>query len=61
MHYVLSKQALSDIDSIWLRIAKENLDAADDLLSEFYKTFEMLSLFPISGSIKPEFTLKPYR
>ncbi|MDX1949204.1 MAG: type II toxin-antitoxin system RelE/ParE family toxin [Rickettsiales bacterium] len=61
INYVLSKQALSDIDSIWLRIAKENIKAADSLTIEFYKVFEMLALFPLSGSLKPEFTNKYYR
>lgn len=61
MQYISSPQAVEDIDLIWLRIARENLKAADRVAEEFYKVFELLSIFPFSGSVKPEFTNKPYR
>jgi toxin ParE1/3/4 len=61
MKYKISVSASNDIDDIWLWLAKENINSADNFLNELYKIFDLLCEFPLIGSMKPDFTDKNYR
>jgi plasmid stabilization system protein ParE len=41
--YVLSPEALQDLQIIWDFIATDNANAADKFLDEFFDTFEKLA------------------
>jgi plasmid stabilization system protein ParE len=59
--YLLSKKALNDIEYIFTRISQHNLNSAKHIVGEFYRAFDLISKFPFMGSIKENFTTKPYR
>ncbi len=61
MKYFLSPTAKKDIEGIIHRVANYNSSSADRLSREFKRVFESLSLFPLLGSVKEDFTNKPYR
>ena len=47
--YLLSPEALEDLQSIWDFIASDNVRAADRLLDEFFEAFENLARWPKQG------------
>lgn len=47
--YTIAPQALSDLDKVWLFIAKDNVDAADRVADNLYRTFLMLARNPRIG------------
>jgi toxin ParE1/3/4 len=57
----LSKQALQDLDEIWLYIAKDSPDAATRLMDEISSRCGLLANFPESGRLRPEFNQKTVR
>jgi len=51
---VLTPSAESDLDDIWLAIARDNRLAADRLLKRIGEKLQRLSVFPEMGSPRPE-------
>jgi plasmid stabilization system protein ParE len=54
--YVLSPDALQDLQDIWDFIAADNISAADKLKEEFFETFEMLAKRPRMGHTRVDLT-----
>jgi plasmid stabilization system protein ParE len=52
--YVLSPEALQDLQDIWDFIAFDNANAADQLENDFFSTFEKLSRQPGMGHIRSD-------
>ncbi|MET3899953.1 toxin ParE1/3/4 [Devosia sp. UYZn731] len=50
-----SAKARADQDAIWLYIATENLDAADQQIDHFHRTISMLADYPDAGRQRLEF------
>ena len=46
-------RARIDLADIWVYIARDNVDAADALSSEFESRFTSLAQFPLSGEAAP--------
>jgi toxin ParE1/3/4 len=47
------KRAKADVDSIWARIAPDNIKAAEELVDRFAAVFEMLVQNPQAGRARP--------
>lgn len=54
--YVLSPEAMQDLQSIWDFIAADNLNAADNLLDELFDAFEKLAEWPRQGHTRLDLT-----
>jgi len=54
--YVLSPEALQDLQDIWDFIAFDNVNAADKLEDEFFGAFEKLAHRPRMGHSRPDVT-----
>lgn len=52
--YRLSPEADEDLIAIWLFVSKDNVEAADRLLSEIVKCCEMLAEYPEAGRERSE-------
>ena len=59
--YVLSPEALQDLQDIWDFITLDNENAADQLEDEFFSAFEKLSRQPRMGHIRPDWTERDAR
>lgn len=59
--YALHPEAFADLDDIRGYIAKENLDAADRVVSEIFDTIRGLVPFPHRGRRRPDLTSRPLR
>jgi plasmid stabilization system protein ParE len=59
--YVLSPDALQDLQDIWDFIALDNVPAADKLEDEFFETFEMLAKRPLIGHTRSDLTERDVR
>jgi len=59
--YVLSPDALQDLQDIWDFIAFDNTQAADQLEDEFFKAFEMLTRQPRMGHTRLDLTDRDVR
>ena len=57
--YELSSEALSDLQEIWVYIARDQVAAADKLEEDIYKACEMLAENPRLGHKRPELTDEP--
>lgn len=53
--------ALDDMEKIANFIAKDNIDAAKNLLNDFYIAFDNLCTFPNMGKIRKNFTYQNVR
>ena len=51
--FVQSARAQSDLLKIWTFIARDNPEAATDVLQAAYQTFELLSQNPGLGQVRP--------
>lgn len=51
--YVLSPEALQDLQDTWDFVAFGNVNAADKLLDEFFDAFEKLARQPGWGTLAP--------
>lgn len=51
--YVLSPDALQDLQDIWDFVALDNANAADHLEDEFFNAFEKLARRPRMGHTRP--------
>lgn len=54
--FVLHPEAYADLDEIWEYIADDNLDAADRVLEEIFRTIRSLADFPHHGHKRPDLT-----
>ena len=50
----ISDQARADLIDIWLYIASDSVDSADQLNARFYDEFTTLSRYPRMGRSRPE-------
>ena len=53
--YRLTSQAITDVDEIWLYIARDNLTAADRLIDRFTEVYEHLSAHPGMGQAQDKY------
>jgi antitoxin ParD1/3/4/toxin ParE1/3/4 len=58
-HYVLSKGAESDLDSIWEYIAEDNIDAADRWTGKLFDAFDLIAGTPGVGHKRNDLTAYP--
>jgi plasmid stabilization system protein ParE len=54
--YVLSPDALQDLQEIWDYIANDNAHAADEVLDDLFNAFESLVLWPRQGHSRSDLT-----
>jgi plasmid stabilization system protein ParE len=54
--YVLSPQALQDLQAIWDFVAADNPEAADNLLDDLFGAFENLARWPRQGHSRSDVT-----
>jgi plasmid stabilization system protein ParE len=59
--YVLSPDAMEDLQDVWDFIASDNIPAADKLENEFFEAFEMLAERPRIGHTRPDLTERDVR
>jgi antitoxin ParD1/3/4/toxin ParE1/3/4 len=59
--YVLSPEALQDLQDIWDFIASDNVAAADTLEDEFFEAFEQLARRPRMGHTRSDLTAREVR
>jgi plasmid stabilization system protein ParE len=59
--YVLSPEALQDLQDIWDFIASDNVVAADKLEDEFFEAFEILAKRPRLGHVRSDLTQRGVR
>jgi plasmid stabilization system protein ParE len=59
--YVLSPDALQDLQDIWDFVALHNVNAADHLEDEFFETFEKLTRQPRMGHTRSDVTGRDVR
>ncbi len=59
--YVLSPDALQDLQDIWDFVAFDNTNAADHLEDEFFEAFEKLARQPRMGHTRPDITERDVR
>lgn len=54
--YLLSPEAVEDLQNIWDYVAVENPQAADDLINNLFLVFERLAQWPGQGHTRPDLT-----
>jgi plasmid stabilization system protein ParE len=59
--YIISNQAISDLDSIWQYIASDNIDAANRVEDKILECFANLANNPLIGNLREDITTKPVR
>ncbi len=59
--FVLSPEALQDLQDIWDFIAADNLTAADQLENDFFEAFEQLARRPGMGHTRSDLTERDVR
>ena len=59
--YVISPDALQDLQDIWDFIASDNVSAANELQDEFFDAFEKLAQRPQMGHTRPDLTNRDLR
>jgi len=59
--YVLSPDALQDLQDIWDYVALDSVDAADQLEDEFFNAFEKLARRPRMGHTRRDLTERDVR
>lgn len=50
----ISRDAHLDLDDIWLCVARDNMEAADDLTDSITHEYERLAAFPFLGRLRDE-------
>ena len=58
---ILSEEALSDLDEIWLYIASDSPTAADRVIDEIYEVIYRLAEFPGLGHLREDLIHEPLR
>lgn len=51
-NFFLSREALEDLDLVWIHIARDNPEAADRVLNAAYETCKMLADHPQLGRLR---------
>jgi plasmid stabilization system protein ParE len=59
--YVLSPDALEDLQNIWDFVSSDNVPAADKLEEEFFEAFEILAERPRMGHTRTDLTERDVR
>ncbi len=59
--YAFHPDAFADLDEIWEYIAKDNIDAADRVLTDIHSTLTTLVGSPQIGHQRPDLTTRPLR
>jgi toxin ParE1/3/4 len=59
--YQLHPEAFSDLDDIRERVAEDNPDAADRVITEIFDGIRILVVFPHQGYRRPNLTSRPLR
>ena len=59
--FILSSEALDDLQSIWNFIAADNQTAADRIVDELFEAFEHLAEWPGSGHTRRDLTQRDVR
>jgi toxin ParE1/3/4 len=59
--YAFHPDARRDLDEIWDYIAADNLDAADEVITEILAAIRAVVPFPHSGHRRPDLTARPLR
>jgi plasmid stabilization system protein ParE len=59
--YLLSPEAVEDLQGIWDFIALDNASAADAVLDELFDGFEMLAQWPRQGHVRSDLTERNVR
>lgn len=59
--YRLARLADTDLDRIWLFIARDNISAADRQVTKLHRKFEILAAHPDLGELQPELASGDYR
>ena len=59
--YLLSPEALQDLQSIWDFVASDSVDAADKLVDRLFEAFEQLARWPRQGHTRPDLTGRDVR
>jgi plasmid stabilization system protein ParE len=58
-HYVLSEDAVRDLDGIWDYIAADNIDAADQWIDRLFDAFDTIGKTPGIGHKREDLTAYP--
>ena len=59
--YVLSPEAVQDLEDIWDFIASDNIDAANRLENDCFEAFEELARHPQIGHVRHDLTKRNVR
>ncbi|MDB9311886.1 type II toxin-antitoxin system RelE/ParE family toxin [Spirulina sp. CS-785/01] len=66
-HFLISQKAESDLEDIWVYLAKQNEIVADQQIAKIFDKFPMLAQFPNMGRQRDDlaigvrsFPIKPY-
>jgi plasmid stabilization system protein ParE len=59
--YDFHPDAFTDLDDIWEFIAEDNLDAADQVITDIHDAILTLVPFPHQGHRRPDLTSRPLR
>ena len=54
--YIISRNAEQHLATIWDYIARDNVDAADQLIDELFSAFETLAINPALGHTRQDLT-----
>lgn len=57
--YALHPEAFTDLDDIREFIARDNVDAADRVITEIFDALRALAAFPHQGHRRPDLTFRP--
>jgi len=60
-NYLLSPEALDDLQNIWDYIAADNVEAADRVIEELFEAFVHLAQWPASGHTRRDVTKQGVR
>ncbi len=59
--YILAPVVHTDLSDIWLRIAEDNIEAADRVIDALYAAFVKLAQMPGMGHRRHDLTSEPLR
>ena len=60
-HYVLSSEALAELDDIWAYIAQDDVEAAERWIAKLLDACELLARNPLAGHTREELTESSFR
>ncbi len=58
--YVLSSEALAELDEIWAYIARDDIEAADRWIAALFDACELLGRNPQAGHTRKDLTKDPF-